>query len=168
MMSSNTKTMGSHQLPATPLDRELVAKRAAKIKVSMISLCGCSGCTLSFLDVDERLLALLDKITIHRSSLTVIKRITQRCAIGFIEGGDANEETSRHPSTSAKTATCGSRWAPARSGRCPRDAQHGAAQGLPGRGVRRLSDRSAGAQPVVPLHRDLPVWTPSFVPATRW
>ena len=58
----------------------------------MISLCGCWGCTLSFLDVDERLLALLDKITILRCSLTDIKRIPERCAIGFIEGGVANEE----------------------------------------------------------------------------
>src|SRR5262249_53395222 len=92
MMSSNAKTIASHQLPATPLDPELAAKRAEKIKVSMISLRGCSGGPLSFLDVDERLLALLDKIPIHRSSLTDIKRITQRCAIGFIEGGVANEE----------------------------------------------------------------------------
>ena len=47
---------------------------------------------MSFLDVDERLLALLDKITILRCSLTDVKRITERCAIGFIEGGVANEE----------------------------------------------------------------------------
>jgi NAD-reducing hydrogenase small subunit len=92
MMSSNTKTIASHELPATPLDPELAAKRAEKIKVSMISLCGCWGCTLSFLDVDERLLALLDKITILRCSLTDVKRIPERCAIGFIEGGVANEE----------------------------------------------------------------------------
>jgi NAD-reducing hydrogenase small subunit len=41
----------------------------------------------------------LTKVTIHRSSLTDIKRITERCAIGFIEGGVANEdniETLRH------------------------------------------------------------------------
>jgi NAD-reducing hydrogenase small subunit len=31
----------------------------------------------------------VDKITIHRASLTDIKRITERCAIGFIEGGVA-------------------------------------------------------------------------------
>lgn len=73
--------------------------RNGKIKVAMISLCGCWGCTLSFLDMDERILPLLDKVTILRSSLTDIKRITQRCAIGFIEGGVANDdniETLRH------------------------------------------------------------------------
>ena len=92
MSTSNTKSIASHELPATRLDPELAAKRAEKIKVSMISLCGCWGCTLSFLDIDERLLALLDKITILRCSLTDVKRIPERCAIGFIEGGVANEE----------------------------------------------------------------------------
>lgn len=92
MTGGDAKSIASHELPATPLDPEIAAKRAAKIKVSMISLCGCWGCTLSLLDVDERLLILLDKITIERSSLTDIKRITERCAVGFIEGGVANEE----------------------------------------------------------------------------
>lgn len=92
MTASEANWIGSHQLPATPLDPETVAKRAGKIKVSMISLCGCWGCTLSLLDVDERLLSLLDRITILRSSLTDIKRIPERCAVGFIEGGVANEE----------------------------------------------------------------------------
>ena len=92
MTAPEMNTVASHELPATPLDPALAAERDAKIKVSMISLCGCWGCTLSLLDVDERLLGLLDKITIHRSSLTDIKRITERCAIGFIEGGVANED----------------------------------------------------------------------------
>ena len=73
--------------------------REGKINVAMIGLCGCWGCTLSFLDMDERILPLLTRVTIHRSSLTDIKRITERCAIGFIEGGVANEdniETLRH------------------------------------------------------------------------
>lgn len=99
MTPSGTNEVASHELPATPLDPELAAKRAEKIKVSMISLCGCWGCTLSLLDIDERMIALLDKITILRSSFTDIKRIPQRCQIGFIEGGVANEdniETLRH------------------------------------------------------------------------
>lgn len=88
----STEEIASHELPARRLDPALAARRAAKIKVSMISLCGCWGCTLSLLDTDERLIDLLDKITILRSSLTDVKRIPQRCAIGFIEGGVANEE----------------------------------------------------------------------------
>jgi NAD-reducing hydrogenase small subunit len=82
----------SHELPRTPLDPATAASRAGKIKISTISLCGCWGCTLSILDVDERIVPLLDKVTILRSSLTDIKRIPERCAIGFVEGGVANEE----------------------------------------------------------------------------
>lgn len=82
----------SHDLPARQLDPELQAARDEKIKVAMIGLCGCWGCTLSLLDMDEALLELLDKVTILRSSLTDIKRIRERCVIGFVEGGVANEE----------------------------------------------------------------------------
>lgn len=84
--------IASHQLRATPFDPILAAGRADKIKVATIGLCGCWGCTLSLLDLDERLIPLLEKITILRSSLTDIKRITERCVIGFVEGGVANEE----------------------------------------------------------------------------
>ncbi len=82
----------SHTLPAATLDPQTRAKREEKIQVAMIALCGCWGCTLSFLDMDENLLRLLDKINITRSSLTDVKRIPHRCAIGFIEGGVANDE----------------------------------------------------------------------------
>ncbi|MGE0218495.1 NADP oxidoreductase [Mycolicibacterium sp.] len=74
------------------MDPDLAAARDAKIKVSMNSLCGCWGCSLSLLDIDERMIDLLDRITILRSSFTDIKRIPQRCSIGFIEGGVANAE----------------------------------------------------------------------------
>ena len=86
MTASGPNEVASHELPATALDPEIAAARAGKIKVSMISLCGCWGCSLSLLDIDERMIDLLDKITILRSSFTDIKRIPQRCAIGFIEG----------------------------------------------------------------------------------
>ncbi len=82
----------SHDLPRTAFPAEQAAHREGKIKISTISLCGCWGCTLSILDMDERILPLLDKVTILRSSLTDIKRIPERCAIGFVEGGVANEE----------------------------------------------------------------------------
>ena len=89
-----------YELPTTPTDPVLSAARNGKIKVAMIGLCGCWGCTLSFLDMDERILPLLTKVTILRRPLLIdIKRITERCAIGFIEGGVANEdniETLRH------------------------------------------------------------------------
>ncbi|MGE0779734.1 NADP oxidoreductase [Mycolicibacterium sp.] len=92
MSTPEPREIASHELPATPLDPDLAAARDAKIKVSMISLCGCWGCSLSLLDIDERMIDLLDRITILRSSFTDIKRIPQRCSIGFIEGGVANAE----------------------------------------------------------------------------
>ena len=99
MSAEGDRERASHQLPAAAMDPVLKAHRDAKVQVSMIGLCGCWGCTLSFLDIDERLLPLLERVSIHRSSLTDIKRITTRCAIGFVEGGVANEEnieTLRH------------------------------------------------------------------------
>lgn len=87
-----TDDVFSHDMPSTPMDSTLASARDGKVKVAMIGLCGCWGCTLSFLDMDERILPLLTEITIHRSSLTDVKRITERCAIGFVEGGVANED----------------------------------------------------------------------------
>ncbi|SKA57825.1 NADH ubiquinone oxidoreductase, subunit [Enterovibrio nigricans DSM 22720] len=92
MESTDCKRIFSHELPCTPLDRETEQLREGKIKVAMIGLCGCWGCTLSFLDMDERILGLLDKVNITRSSITDLKRIPERCVIGFIEGGVANDE----------------------------------------------------------------------------
>ncbi len=91
-MSQPDKEIASHELPATSMDPAVLAARNEKIQVAMIALCGCWGCTLSFLDMDENLLRLMDKVNITRSSLTDIKRIPHRCAIGFIEGGIANDE----------------------------------------------------------------------------
>lgn len=82
----------AHHLPTTPMDPDAMAARNAKIQVAMIGLCGCWGCNLSFLDMDENLLKLLEKVNINRSSFTDIKEIPVRSAIGFIEGGIANEE----------------------------------------------------------------------------
>lgn len=89
----------SHELPRTPASEATLAARRGKLTVATISLCGCWGCNLSTLDLDERLLPLLDLVTITRSSFTDLKRITGRCDVGLVEGGVANEEnieTLRH------------------------------------------------------------------------
>jgi NAD-reducing hydrogenase small subunit len=46
---------------------------------------------MSFLDLDERLLPLFDRVTLGRSPLTD-RRLTAECDIGLVEGGVANEE----------------------------------------------------------------------------
>lgn len=84
--------INSYDLPRTPMSPEFIAKQAGKIQVATLGLCGCWGCLLSFLDMDAGLLTLMDKITITKSSITDIKRFPGRAAVGFVEGGCANEE----------------------------------------------------------------------------
>ena len=62
-----------------------------KLKVATTSLAGCFGCHMSLLDIDERLLALLELIEFDRSPLTDIKHCGP-CDIGIIEGGVCNAE----------------------------------------------------------------------------
>jgi len=62
-----------------------------KLKVATVSLAGCFGCHMSFLDIDERLLQLIEHIEFDRSPLTDIKTVGH-CDIGLIEGGLCNSE----------------------------------------------------------------------------
>ena len=62
-----------------------------KLRLATVSLAGCFGCHMSFLDIDERLLDLLELVEFDRSPLTDIKTIG-RCDIGLIEGGLCNAE----------------------------------------------------------------------------
>ena len=62
-----------------------------RIKVATTSLAGCFGCHMSFLDIDERLLELLELIEFDRSPLTDIKNCSP-CDLGIVEGGVCNAE----------------------------------------------------------------------------
>lgn len=64
----------------------------SKPKVATTSLAGCFGCHMSLLDIDERILELIDLIDFDKSPIDDIKNFTGRCAVGFIEGGCCNEE----------------------------------------------------------------------------
>ena len=48
---------------------------AYKLKVATASLCGCFGCHMSFLDIDERLLELVQVAEFDRSPITDIKTV---------------------------------------------------------------------------------------------
>ncbi|HNX34179.1 MAG TPA: NADP oxidoreductase [Kiritimatiellia bacterium] len=63
-----------------------------KPRVATTSLAGCFGCHMSLLDIDERIFELVERVDLDRSPLDDIKHISQRCAIGLIEGGCCNEE----------------------------------------------------------------------------
>ena len=62
-----------------------------KLRVATTSLAGCFGCHMSFLDIDERIIKLLDLIEFDRSPLTDIKHCGP-CDLGIIEGGLCNAE----------------------------------------------------------------------------
>lgn len=62
-----------------------------KLKIATVSLAGCFGCHMSFLDIDERLLPLLELVEFDRSPLTDVKHCGP-CDIGLIEGGVCNAE----------------------------------------------------------------------------
>jgi NAD-reducing hydrogenase small subunit len=63
-----------------------------KPKIATASLAGCFGCHMSFLDIDERILQLIELVDFDKSPIDDIKEFTGRCAIGLIEGGCANED----------------------------------------------------------------------------
>ncbi len=64
----------------------------SKPKIATTSLAGCFGCHMSLLDIDERILELIDLIDFDKSPIDDIKTISTRCAVGLIEGGCCNEE----------------------------------------------------------------------------
>ncbi|MTI00191.1 NADP oxidoreductase [Roseibium sp. RKSG952] len=63
-----------------------------KARIATVSLAGCFGCHMAFLDIDERLIDLMKLVEIDRSPLTDKKSFDRRCDIGVIEGGCCNEE----------------------------------------------------------------------------
>lgn len=64
----------------------------SKPRVATTSLAGCFGCHMSLLDIDERILELIELVDFDRSPVDDIKHISQRCAVGLVEGGCCNEE----------------------------------------------------------------------------
>jgi NAD-reducing hydrogenase small subunit len=62
-----------------------------KPRIATAALCGCFGCHMSLLDIDERILQLVELVEFDRSPITDIKNVGQ-CDIGLIEGGVANAE----------------------------------------------------------------------------
>ncbi len=63
-----------------------------KPKIATASLAGCFGCHMSLLDIDERILKLLELVDFDKSPIDDIKRFTGRCRVGIVEGGCANQE----------------------------------------------------------------------------
>ena len=64
---------------------------ARKLRVATVSLAGCFGCHMSFLDIDERILQLIERVEFDRSPLTDIKTLGP-CDLALVEGGLCNSE----------------------------------------------------------------------------
>ncbi len=64
----------------------------AKPKIATASLAGCFGCHMSVLDIDDRILKLVELVDFDKSPVDDIKKFTGRCAVGLIEGGCCNQE----------------------------------------------------------------------------
>lgn len=63
-----------------------------KIKLATVWLAGCSGCHMSFLDLDEWLLELAQKVEIVYSPIADIKDYPDDVDVCLVEGAIANEE----------------------------------------------------------------------------
>ncbi|HOP64650.1 MAG TPA: NADP oxidoreductase [Spirochaetota bacterium] len=64
----------------------------SKPVVATASLAGCFGCHMSLLDIDDRILQLIELVEFHKSPVDDIKTFTKQCDIGIIEGGCCNSE----------------------------------------------------------------------------
>lgn len=72
--------------PATP----------PRITVATAWLDGCSGCHMSFLDMDERLVDLAQKIDIVYSPLVDAKELPEQVDVGILEGSISSDADLRH------------------------------------------------------------------------
>jgi len=63
-----------------------------KINVATVWLSGCSGCHMSFLDQDERLVDLAEKIQLVYSPIMDVKVFPENVDVTLVEGAVANEE----------------------------------------------------------------------------
>ncbi|MEA1973570.1 MAG: NADP oxidoreductase [Candidatus Cloacimonadota bacterium] len=64
----------------------------SKPVIATTSLAGCFGCHMSLLDIDDRILKLVDLVEFNKSPIDDIKTFTKKCDIGLIEGGVCNSE----------------------------------------------------------------------------
>jgi NAD-reducing hydrogenase small subunit len=71
------------------MDREMNPKRKPRLATAWLG--GCSGCHMSFLDLDERLLDLAAKVEFCASPITDFKDFPE-ADITLVEGAVANEE----------------------------------------------------------------------------
>jgi NAD-reducing hydrogenase small subunit len=63
----------------------------AKPKLATCTLAGCFGCHMSLLDIDERIVELIDLVDLDKSPLDDKKQFDCIVDVGLVEGGCAND-----------------------------------------------------------------------------
>lgn len=64
----------------------------SKVRIATVWLDGCSGCHMSFLDMDERLITLAEKVELVYSPLVDRKVFPEGVDIALVEGAVSSEE----------------------------------------------------------------------------
>ena len=64
----------------------------AKPKIATGHFTGCFGCHMSLLDIDARILDLVELVDFDKSPINDKKRFTEMVDVGIIEGGVSNDE----------------------------------------------------------------------------
>ena len=136
--------------------------------IATASLAGCFGCHMSILDIDERILHLIELVEFHKSPIDDIKKFTKMCDIGLIEGGCCNSENVENLRAfrkNCKILDLGRRMR--HHGRPARHAQRHPGPGVPGGGLPQRADRGPADRGSSPTTRSCrSSWTGS-IPATR-
>ena len=68
------------------------AQSPRRVTVATAWLDGCSGCHMSFLDLDERLIDLAQKVDIVYSPLVDTKTLPEQVDVGILEGSISSDE----------------------------------------------------------------------------
>jgi NAD-reducing hydrogenase small subunit len=63
-----------------------------KLKLATVWLDGCSGCHMSFLDIDERILTLAEKVDLVYSPLVDVKEFPEWVDVALVEGAVSSDE----------------------------------------------------------------------------
>jgi NAD-reducing hydrogenase small subunit len=69
-----------------------VTAAAPRLRLATAWLGGCSGCHMSLLDLDERLLALAPRLELCLSPLGDVKQVPEGVEVALVEGAVATEE----------------------------------------------------------------------------
>lgn len=96
-MSPKKPRAAQTQIPTEKQTVQPAGKK--KLKLATTSLAGCFGCHMSLLDIDERILELVEVVEFHKSPIDDIKEFDQHLVgeidVGLIEGGCCNSDNVR-------------------------------------------------------------------------